>query len=345
MAGVALGSTVFGVLFFSIPAFIEQIRQGFLTTLLAIPGVFLLIGMIMVSWKVVRALIFGILKIHQLLTRLVPASPVYVGIVFFWAWVCYFSLSSQLPMGEAEFEKLTKFLLLPLILYSAATMLLLRISDMIFPTADRPIRLLFLRSFRCSVKSERFFRSLVREWTEFRSVFALSGPDIVNATLNSRMLMAHLTSNLKGEFISSIDDLKRRLGAIRPARNWDLLYAVEEFKCSGSLWTTVFLELLRRSDVELLDLRGFDKGHAGTAFELFTIIQSGQTRRTLFLCDNTTSIPYVDEIGRAALARVATGTAHGTRGIALVEASAGAYRAKRLAVPLLVSMVTAEPVN
>jgi hypothetical protein len=346
MAGVALGTSTFGVVFITIPHFFEQVRQGLFAALIAILGLFFLWFMIMLGLVVVGLMIFGLLWVHRSLMQSVPASPAYAGMVFFWAGVCFvflsyqFNLSYQIPVGGAPSEKLAKFFLLPLILYAAATMSLLRVLNVLFPTG-RPISLLFLRSFRRSAKSERFFYNLVHEWTEFGSIFALSGPDIVNTTLDSRMLAAHLTSKLEAEFISSIDNLKDRLAAVRTVRNWDLLYRVEEFKCLGSVWTKVFHELLGRCDVVLLDLRGFERTHTGTALELFTIIQSGQTRKTLVLCDETTSITAVEEIGRAALPQTGNAMARGAQGITLVGACAGAYRTTRLAVPMLTSMVMA----
>jgi hypothetical protein len=118
-----------------------------------------------------------------------------------------------------------------------------------------------------------------------------------------------------------------------------LRYRVEELKCRGTVWTSAFQKLLGYCDVILIDLRGFDERNTGTAFELFTLLQSGQANRCLLLCDKATNLAAVERVGRVASAHRVTTPDDNTQGVSLVEASGGAGHVRRLTMRLLLSAV------
>ena len=57
----------------------------------------------------------------------------------------------------------------------------------------------------------------------------------------------------------------------------------------GKVWQAMFEALLERCDVAILDLRGFEKSHGGTAFELFTVVKGSHQAKIVFLANETTN--------------------------------------------------------
>jgi hypothetical protein len=345
IVGFAWGITIFGVVFYSVPAVLEKVREGFLPAIFAVLSLALFLLVLRFMLSLIYALARGMLWLHRFLAEHSPTSPTHIGMAFFWAWTCYFSLSYQLPTTGTEpiefaIIKILRFMLVPLFLYVGISLALLCIVKTLAPK-HRPVGLLYLRSFARGRESERLFRGLVIGWTEVGPVYVLSGPDIVRATLDSAMLAAFLSDGLESMFISSVEGVENRLAAVRKRRTWDLRYPVEEFKCRGTVWTSAFQKLLGYCDVVLFDLRGFADQSSGTAFELFTLLQSGQTHKALLLCDQQTDIRVVERIGRAASARNIAASRDNTEGVSLVEVSGGTGRVRRLTMRLLLSM--AEP--
>jgi hypothetical protein len=146
---------------------------------------------------------------------------------------------------------------------------------------------------------------VVSVWTEFGPVYALSGPDIFLKTMDSKTFISYLHGDLSAAFISSPREAQSRLEKIADKVTFDGRYGIEEFRCRGHVWQTVFEGLLTRCDAAVLDLRGFDRQRLGTAYELFTIVRENHHGKVLFLADETTSMSFLQEVVGAAAGAVA----------------------------------------
>jgi hypothetical protein len=63
---------------------------------------------------------------------------------------------------------------------------------------------------------------------------------------------------------------------------------VQEFCCYDSSWQMVLEQLLQRSDVVLMDLRGFGAAHRGCLHELGRLGASSHLQRVVLLADDVT---------------------------------------------------------
>jgi len=133
------------------------------------------------------------------------------------------------------------------------------------------------------------FRKLVSAWTEFGPIYALSGPDIFLKTMDSKTFIAYLHDDLQSAFISTPEEVRESLEKLEDKSTIDGRYRIEEFRCMGRVWQGVFEALLERCDAAILDLRGFEKSHGGTAFELFTVVKGSHQAKVMFVADETTN--------------------------------------------------------
>lgn len=339
LVGIAAANFLFAFAWLAVygvyPALFEGLR-GWLTIAFGTPFVLFLSWLaFLVVYAVAR---FALSAYHALASHL-NVSPAWMSAAVFWAFIAYLFL----PHADHEiewYERLAKFYLAPLVIYIAISLPALILVSWLSPRR-RCARLLYLRSFAYRSRSERLFRSLATNWTEIGPVYALNGPDIVNATLDAKALSALLGSNLEDAFISNTDQVLDRLKRVHDRPGWDGLYRVEEFKCKGSVWPDVFRTLLERCDVVVMDLRGFKSTHSGTLYELMTIIEIGAIGKILFLRDDRTDVRAIENIGNTVLSNSSEIAVAGhIARMSLTETEGGNLRASRIALHLLFEMLT-----
>ena len=79
-----------------------------------------------------------------------------------------------------------------------------------------------------------------------------------------------------------------RLDAFDMAPDADGRYRVNECYCHDTTWQDALQGLVRRSDVVLMDLRGFQAHNAGCGYELQTLAQAARALRVVVLADGQT---------------------------------------------------------
>lgn len=176
-------------------------------------------------------------------------------------------------------------------------------------------RLLVLRVFGFRSRSEALFDAIAQRWRFVGSVRIIAGTDLVGRTIDPGDLISFLGARLKRQFVHSMADLSRKLGALDEARDPDGRFRINEFFCFDDTWRPTLRALLKRSDMILMDLRGFSEESRGCRFELEQIEATGLLARTLFVIDDTTDTALLQATlfgnGYAPEASQCAGSSHG----------------------------------
>jgi hypothetical protein len=182
-------------------------------------------------------------------------------------------------------------------------------------------RLLLLRVFGDTARSEKLFDSLIQRWRFIGSVQLIAGSDLAARTIDPEDLLRFLQGRLRGLFVRDRADLARRLAELDEARDPDGRFRVNEFYCHDDTWQDTLHALLARSDAILMDLRGFRAERAGCRYELEQLAARGLLARTVLLVDDST-----DQALLASLLPPAGGRLHPVRGNGVAERD-GLFRA------------------
>jgi hypothetical protein len=110
-----------------------------------------------------------------------------------------------------------------------------------------------------------------------------------------------LEGRLGERFIASVDQLPP---AGPSQANRDGRFPVQEYCCYDSSWQAVLEALLQRSQVVLMDLRGFGPAHRGCLHELGRLGASAHLQRVVLLADANTNCAIAAEAFAAGSANV-----------------------------------------
>lgn len=145
--------------------------------------------------------------------------------------------------------------------------------------------LLVLRLFRRPGPVGWLFDQVVQRWRFVGPVLLITASDLAARTLDADELVQFLEGRVGERFIASVDQLPP-IGPSQP--NHDGRFRVQEFCCYDSSWQAVLEVLLQRSQVVLMDLRGFGPAHRGCLHELGRLGASTHLQRVVLLADDTT---------------------------------------------------------
>ncbi|HRP75266.1 MAG TPA: hypothetical protein PK725_15760 [Rhodocyclaceae bacterium] len=166
---------------------------------------------------------------------------------------------------------------------------------------DDPATLLVLRVFQQDAKVEALFDRVVERWRLTGNTVLIAGTDLVSRTLDPDDLFTFLDGRLAGRFIANEAELAARMAAFDLAPDPDGRYRVNECYCFDTTWQAALAALVRRSDVVLMDLRGFRAGNRGCRHELGVLADAAHLRRVVLLHDATTQRDVAEaDIARAA---------------------------------------------
>ena len=179
-------------------------------------------------------------------------------------------------------------------------------------------RLLLLRVFGFRRRTERLFDAVAERWRLSGSVQMIGGTDVAGRTLDPGDIVTFVGGGLRDQFVSDQAHLERRLADLDDARDPDGRFRVNEFLCHDDTWQGTLESLLLRSEVVLMDLRGFSQANSGCLYELGKLAEHRRLERTLFVVDGTTDV----ELLRATLAQAAAaGGAQGAPALHTVHTS------------------------
>ncbi len=156
------------------------------------------------------------------------------------------------------------------------------------PPSCRPPRLLVLRVFRRGGPMAWLFDHVVQRWRLIGPVLLITAADLASRTIEPHELVAFVEGRLHNRYISTATQLQTQLDQIQDQPDHDGRWRVHEFCCYANSWKQSLDALLSRSDVVLMDLRGFSSRNAGCRHELRRIGQSNHLRAAVLLMDRHT---------------------------------------------------------
>ena len=170
------------------------------------------------------------------------------------------------------------------------------------------VKLLLLRVFGSRRRSEKLFDVLTARWRYYGSIQMIAGTDLASSKLEPHEFLDFLRGRLTRYFISSEDQLERRLEQIDLLPDFDRRFRVTGFFCFDDTWRLALRRLVHRSDKILMDLRGFSPQHRGCVFELQTLVSEVPPERVLLLVDRTTDMAFLKQMLADACTDIAFGS-------------------------------------
>ncbi len=152
----------------------------------------------------------------------------------------------------------------------------------------RPPTLLVLRVFQHDDQVQALFDHVVERWRLTGNTVLIAGTDLFDRTLDAADIFTFLDGGLAQRFIHNPDDVAPRLAGFDMAPDAEGRHRVNECYCHDTTWQQALAALLQRSDVVLMDLRGFQAHNAGCRFELATLARAQQLARVVVLVDAQT---------------------------------------------------------
>ncbi len=155
------------------------------------------------------------------------------------------------------------------------------------PPADPPT-LLVLRVFQQDAQVQALFDHVIERWRLSGNTVLIAGTDLADRTLDADDIFVFLDGDLATRFIRTPAEVAPRLAAFDMAPDADGRHRVNECYCHDTTWQHALHALVGRSDVVLMDLRGFQAHNAGCVFELETLARAARPLRVVVLTDAAT---------------------------------------------------------
>ena len=156
-----------------------------------------------------------------------------------------------------------------------------------------PSRMLFLRVFGSSSRSEKLLDLLAARWRYAGSIQLISATDVARGRFEPDEFLDFLNGRLASAYISDSTDLDRRLTGLDLQPDPDGRFRVNEFFCRSDTWKQTVTRLMVQSDLVLMDLRAFASERKGCTFELGALIDEVPLHRVALLIDQTTDEPVL----------------------------------------------------
>ena len=194
--------------------------------------------------------------------------------------------------------------------------------------AGRPPTLLVLRVFRQDANVQDIFDRVIERWRLTGNTVLIAGTDLAERTIDADDIFTFLDGRLAERFIHRPDDVARRLGAFEWQPDAEGRYRVNECYCHDTTWQQALAELLKISDVVLMDLRNFVAANQGCLYELQTLSATPDLKHVVVLVnDRTELVP----------AQAATANAPAGRFVWLAQQGSEPPATEAVLAPLLVT--------
>ena len=154
--------------------------------------------------------------------------------------------------------------------------------------AEAAPRLLLLRVFGFQHRTERLFDSVGQRWRFRGTATLIAGTDLVSRLIDPGDVVSFVGGHLRQQFVDGPSALADRLRELDQVRDPDGRFRVIKFFCFDDTWRATLQTLLRRSDVVLMDVRGFSARNSGVQFELQQLTNNALLGRTVFVVDEST---------------------------------------------------------
>jgi hypothetical protein len=147
------------------------------------------------------------------------------------------------------------------------------------------------------------FEDVVERWRVIGPTVLIAGTDLVQHTTDAADLFDHLEGRLAARFVHRAADVPARLAGFDWRPDAEARYRVNEAYCHDSAWQVALAALVRKADLVLMDLRGFQAHNAGCRFELATLARAPHVQRVVVLTDERTDLAVAKGDAAAAPAR------------------------------------------
>jgi hypothetical protein len=205
-------------------------------------------------------------------------------LIFQWWFVVAFWFTIDLVSNHFWFAA---FGMLPLLVMAIFLAVVLRVRRR---PAERPVRLLLLRTFGSRGRSTRLLRAITRQWRWIGSVELFAAPDIATETLEPDEFVDFMLGRLPRRFIDDQAALDRRLRDLDLAPDADGRYRINEFLCHEDTWQPSVEAVVGEVDAILIDLRGFTATNFGVVHEVGRLVALVDLRRVVALIDDSTDM-------------------------------------------------------
>lgn len=158
-------------------------------------------------------------------------------------------------------------------------------------SAGRPPTLLVLRVFRQDANVQDLFDRVIDRWRSTGNTVLIAGTDLADRTIDPDDIFTFIDGRLGERFIRSRADVPRRLGEFELRPDVEGRYRVNECYCHDTTWQDALAELVRASDVVLMDLRNFVAQNAGCLHELRVLATNPGLARVVVLINEQTRRP------------------------------------------------------
>jgi hypothetical protein len=203
-------------------------------------------------------------------------------VVFSGVWAISLADRALTSAGSAGLE--SAWLVLPLLWIP----LVMWVTRRWRPMPAHPPTLLVLRVFQKDAQSQLLFDQVVERWRLSGNTLITAGTDLADRTLDADDIFQFLDGKLAERFVNEPADVARRISAFDMAPDIDGRFRVNECYCHDSTWELALQALVSRSDVVLMDLRGFQEKNRGCATELTTLATGARELRVVLLVDART---------------------------------------------------------
>lgn len=154
-------------------------------------------------------------------------------------------------------------------------------------------RLLLLRVFGFDRRTERFFDALNLRWRSVGAVELIAGRDLALRQIAPVDFLAFLSGRLAERFVRDPSAAAITDSDERP--DPDGRFRVRQFLCHADTWRPVMRSLAARSDVVVMDLRGFTADREGCRYELQALAKLSPDKPIFLVADRKTDIEAVAE--------------------------------------------------
>ena len=162
-----------------------------------------------------------------------------------------------------------------------------------------PIRLLLLRVFGFDKRTERLFDRLEKHWRFIGTIEMIAGVDLALRNIGPVEFVDFLGASLQRRFVRNESDFESRLRTMDDASDPDGRFRVHHFWCHADTWRPVMRALATRSDVVLMDLRGFVREREGCCYELRQLAASSTAKPVVLMVNNDTELASIQELIQA----------------------------------------------
>lgn len=189
----------------------------------------------------------------------------------------------------------------------------------------RPRTLVLLRVFGFARRTQNLLEDLQQRWRSVGTINLIAGADVAYTTVELYEFLEFLGRRLDRAFVRSRDDLERHLSETDGAPDPDGRYRIHDFFCYENTWRMTVSALSLRTDVALMDLRGFTEANRGCVFEIEQLLAAVDPRRIVLAIDDSTDLALLRETLQVAWQKGSPerpDRGSGKRSICLLQASA-----------------------